>query len=71
MALASERTSSDIRFLEEDESREFFDAQAQRLMGMSGDEFLRRYDAGEFEAIIDDPKHRGIMMLAMLSPFGR
>jgi hypothetical protein len=49
----------------------FFDEQARALMGMSGDEFLRRWDAGEFEACADDPEHPEIMHLALLIPFGR
>jgi hypothetical protein len=35
---------------------------------MSGEEFLRRLDAGEFEDVVDDPiNHPGIGFLAMLS----
>lgn len=30
-----------------DEAREVFEADIRRLLGISGDEFLRRYDAGE------------------------
>jgi hypothetical protein len=38
-------------------------------MGMSGEEFLRRYDAGEFDDIFDDPDHPEILHLAMLRSF--
>src|SRR5581483_10809013 len=48
-----------VRFLAADESREFFDEQAQRLMGISGSEFLARYDAGEYDDVIDDPDWHG------------
>jgi hypothetical protein len=71
MAVAPERANSDIRFLEEDEGRAFFDALARRLMGMSGEEFLRRYNADEFNDVLNDPEHRGVMKLVMLRPFGR
>ncbi len=37
-------------------------------MGISGEEFIRRYDAGEYEDAIDDPDHRQILMLVMLRP---
>jgi hypothetical protein len=40
-------------------------------MNMSGEEFLRRYDAGEFDDILDDSDHPDLMYLAMLIPFGR
>jgi hypothetical protein len=71
MAVAPERTDGEIRFLDDEESRAFFDTQARRLLGISGEEFLRRYDAGEFNGMLDDPQHRGVMKLAMLRPFGR
>jgi hypothetical protein len=38
---------------------------------MSGEEFLRRWDAGDFVDRVDDPDHPEIMRLAMLIPFGR
>ena len=70
VALAPNRADA-IRFLEDDESRAFFDVQSRRLMGMSGEEFLRRYDAGEFAEQLDDPDCRGLTQLVMLIPFGR
>jgi hypothetical protein len=71
MAITPERATNEIRFLDDDESHQFFDAQARRLMNMSGEEFLRRYDAGEFAAPWDDRQQRAVMKLAMLAPFGR
>lgn len=71
MALAPERIDSDVRFLEADESHAHFDRQAQRLLGISGEEFLRRYDAGEYATPQDDRQQRAVMKLAMLAPFGR
>ena len=40
-------------------------------MGMSGEEFIRRWDAGEYDEIADSAGHRHIMSLAMLIPWGR
>lgn len=40
-------------------------------MGMSGEEFLRRWDAGEYDEIADTEGHRHIMGLAFLIPFAR
>lgn len=41
------------RTISREEARQFFEAEAQRLFGMSGDEWVRRYDAGEFDEIFD------------------
>ena len=60
-----------IRFLNEEESREYFDRQAQRLLGLSGDEFLRRYDAGEYDRELEDRELRAVMKLSMLQDFVR
>jgi hypothetical protein len=54
-----------------EEARRFFDEQARALVGLSGDEFLRRWDAGEYADVADDPAHAQMMYLAMLIPFGR
>ena len=58
-----------IKELTAEEARAYFDAQARRLVGMSGEEFLRRLDAGEFDDLVDQPGPIG--NLEMLSPFGR
>ncbi|HEY7033586.1 MAG TPA: hypothetical protein VH482_19775 [Thermomicrobiales bacterium] len=54
-----------------DETREAFDELGRLLMQISGAEFIRRWDAGEYVDIADDPDHPEIMRLAMLIPFGR
>jgi hypothetical protein len=71
MATAPEQSTGEIRFLDDDESHQYFDREARRLMNMSGAEFIRRYDAGEFEAELDGPQHRALAKLVMLLPFGR
>jgi hypothetical protein len=58
-----------VQRLTDEEARAYFDAQATRLLGMSGVEFLRRLDAGEFADQVDLPGAVGY--LAALSPFGR
>ena len=71
-APADEVEQSDgIRFLNEEESREYFDRQARRLLGISGDEYLRRYDAGEYDRDLDDRELRAVMKLHMLENFVR
>jgi hypothetical protein len=71
MATAPDPEQSQIRFLDDDESHAFFDAQARRLLNMSGEEFLRRYDAGEYAAEMDGPQHSELAELVILIPFGR
>jgi hypothetical protein len=36
-----------VHILTEDEAGELFDREARYSLGISGEEFLRRYDAGE------------------------
>jgi hypothetical protein len=65
------RADGQVQYLSREEGRALFDRQARELMNMSGEEFLRRYDAGEFDDILDDSDHPHLMHLAMLIPFGR
>jgi hypothetical protein len=61
-----------IRYLSDDEAREAFDKDARRLLGISGEEFLRRYDAGEYDKEdLDDRTLRGAMKMIMLLDFVR
>lgn len=54
-----------------EEGRIEFDRQAQRALGISGDEFLRRWDNGEFRPIPDTPEGWKIGSLYMLMPLVR
>jgi hypothetical protein len=38
-------------------------------VGMSGDEFLRRLDSGEWNDVIDDGEHRDHLYLSMIRSF--
>ncbi len=49
-----------------EESRAFFDQKSRELLGMSGGEFLRRWNAGEYVAIADEPGNSDYIYLAML-----
>ena len=71
MTDTAEHTDQSVRWLTEEEARARFDEEARRVMGMSGEEFLRRWAAGEFDAIADDPDHPEIMELHMIEDFGR
>ena len=71
MTDTAEPVTSGSVVLSDEEARAIFEEQARTTMGMSGDEFIRRWDAGEFDAIADDPDHREIMRLVMLINFAR
>jgi hypothetical protein len=51
-----------------EEGRAIFDAAARRHLRMSGDEFLQRWDAGEFA---DDPDRPEVIEVAMMIPLVR
>lgn len=65
-------TDRNVRELSREEGRELFDRQARRYLDMSGGEFLKKWDAGEFADPDDRTKNPpGVMELAMLLPFVR
>jgi len=49
-----------LEYLSDEEARKIFDEAARYYMGISGDEFLRRWDAGEWQ---DDPDHAPVMQV--------
>lgn len=57
--------------LTREEGRAFFDREARRMLGISGDEFLRRLDAGEFDGIDEDDFGRRAIELELSVPFAR
>lgn len=48
-------------------AQEFFDQQAWDRVGMSGDEFRRRLDSGEWDDLIEDPEFCDYRYLARLA----
>lgn len=54
-----------------EEARAFFEREVRRLVGMDPDEFIRRYEAGEFAEIEDVPDNWNIFRAAFLIPFGK
>ena len=56
-----------------EEEREQFEARVRELMGISGEEFLRRLDAGEYDDIYDKTSHPhglDVVYLEMMRPSG-
>ena len=56
--------------LDAGEGRALFDKAARRELGISGDEFLRRWDAGEY-ACASGGCSAAAFKLSMLIPFAR
>ncbi|HEX9701071.1 MAG TPA: hypothetical protein VGD06_16585 [Acidobacteriota bacterium] len=52
------------------DGRELFDRKAREWLGISGEEFVRRYDAGEYDGVDCSTKPK-LFRLLMLLPFAR
>jgi hypothetical protein len=57
-----------FRILTDEEGRALFDEEAQRLLGISGEEFVRRYDAGYYD---DNPDTPEVIELHLMLPLFR
>jgi hypothetical protein len=55
-------------FMTDSEAWDIFDRTARRRLGMTGEEFLAKWDAGEFP---DPDEQDGVMTVAMLIPLVR
>ena len=65
----TKKTERTYRILTEEEGRTLFDEEAQRLLGISGEEFVRRYDAGYYD---DKPDlHEEVIELHLMLPLFR
>jgi hypothetical protein len=58
-----------VDVLSAEEGLALFDRHARRELGISGEEFLRRWDAGLYRPIPDTPEGRKIARLVMSMPF--
>jgi hypothetical protein len=57
----------EVELLTQDEGRALFDARAREWLGMSGDEFIRAWEAGE----IEDADRSDVMVLVLMMPMTR
>ena len=66
------RTSGDVvpevHELSVEEGAVLFDKTARKLLGISGQEFLARWDRGEYD---DERENMAVAKVAMLIPFAR
>ena len=60
-----------VHFVTRDEGIALFDQQVRQTLDISGDEFLRRWDAGEYQPVPDTVEGRKVGRLAMMIPFAR
>lgn len=60
-----------IHLLTAEEGYAFFDHQSRILLGVSGEEFLRRWDAGEYGPVPDTAEGRKLGRLVMMMPVAR
>ena len=67
--VAASTTTDSI--LSADEGRALFEREARRLLGIDGEEFLRRWDAGDYRDLPESPMARKAMRVAFLIPFVR
>ena len=70
MTTANTEQPSEVGELTYEEGRELLDTYARELLGMSGPEFLERYDRGEFREAAQNGR-RNVVILEMLLPFVR
>lgn len=60
-----------IEVLSSEEGYDLFDRKAREELGMSGEEFLQRWDAGQFRPVPDTLEGRKVGQLVMMLPFAR
>lgn len=71
MATTIRTTTQEPTVVSAAEARALFDRQARCLLNLSGEEFLARWDAGEYAVLPDTTEGRRIGYVALLIPFGR
>ncbi len=63
---------SGVKYITKAQGKKLVDRHARRDMGISGEEFLRRYDAGEYRHMCcGSEEGRTVQRLVMLIPFAR
>ncbi len=64
------QTPPTIRVASVNAGKELFDHQAKEALGISGEEFLKRWDAGTYRSNAS-PEGKAARRVAMLIPFAR
>jgi hypothetical protein len=71
MALAAHEHRNDAATISDDLAHRLFDAEARRILNISGPEFLNAYETGAFGDLADDAFGRQVEYLIMLMPLGQ
>jgi hypothetical protein len=61
-------TDRSVRDLTDEEGRVLFDNAARFYLGITGEEFIERWDSGYYS---EEPDHPDVVDVAMLLPFAR
>ena len=69
--IGSELEADEEFFLTPEEGKRQFDEAARAWLGISGDEFLRRYDAGEYADLVESEDNRRVIDLYLMIPLAR
>ena len=62
-AALKNRHESRIRMLNPKEANEFFDNTVQSYLGITGDEFMKRYRKGEYKNACDNSRLLKVLMM--------
>jgi hypothetical protein len=68
MGTTTETTNGQIRELTREEGLALLDREAQRYLHMSAEQFIKAWEAGDFD---EDPDRPDVMYVAMLLPFAK
>lgn len=68
---ATDDAIAGVDFATPEQARALFDRRARQLLQISGEEFLKRWDAGVYRPVRDTAEGRKIGQLVMMMPFAR
>ena len=64
------KSDSNVRVLNEEQAQAHFEELVQNYLGIRADEFLQRYQRGEYKDVCDDSRLLKIIMMIPKSAFG-
>lgn len=67
MAVAAKKTNERVKWIKRDQAMTLVDARAKRVLGISGAEFMAKWNAGEYRNL-DSDACPGVIELALLAP---
>jgi hypothetical protein len=61
----------EVVYVSPEEGRRMFDEVARQWTGLSGEEFIRRWEAGEYADMVESEDNRHVVELVLMIPFAR